>query len=331
MPVSIGRRELIAVLGGAAAAWPFTACAQERAAPVIGFLSSRRPNESANFVAAFRQGLGELGYVEPQNVRIEFRWAHDRYERLPDLTTGLVSGRVAVLISSGGTITALTAKAATAVIPIVFTIGGDPVALGLVASLNRPGANITGVSFLSAQIDPKLLELLRDVIPRDSPIGVLVNPKNPNISAKLNEMKAAAQAIGKELLIARASAEHELEAAFLSLVERRAGGVLIDADPFNSSRRAQIALLAVRHALPTIYWAREYAESGGLMSYGASYADTHRQVGVYAGKILKGATPAELPVLQPTKFELVINLITAKTLGLTIPPGILAIADEVIE
>jgi putative ABC transport system substrate-binding protein len=325
------RREFITLLGTAAAAWPLGARGQPSATPVIGFLSSRRPNESASFVAAFRQGLGESGYVEPQTVRIEFRWAHDQYDRLPDLAAELVSRPVAVLVSSGGTVTALTAKAASKSIPIVFTIGGDPVGLGLVATLNRPSGNVTGISFLSAQIDPKLLELLRDVIPGDAPIGVLLNPRNPNITKKLSDMKAAARSIGKELVIARASAEQELEAAFQSLTEHRAGGVLIDADPFNSSRRAQIAILAVRYSLPSIYWAREYAEVGGLMSYGASYADTHRQVGVYVAKILKGAKPADLPVLQPTKFELVINLNTARGLGLTIPPAILALADEVIE
>ncbi len=328
--LNMKRREFITLMGGAAA-WPLAARAQHAAIPVIGFLSSRWPNESASFVAAFRQGLRELDYVEPQNVAIEFRWAHDQYDRLPDLAAELVRRPVAVLVSSGGTVTALTAKAATATVPIVFSMGGDPVALGLVASLNRPDGNVTGVSFLATQLDPKLLELLREVIPKNSRIGVLVNPENPNITIKLNDMQVAARAIGQELLIARASAERELEAAFLSLVERRAGGLLIDADPFLSSRRAQIAILAVRYALPTINWGREYAEAGGLMSYGASYADTHRQVGVYAGKILKGAKPADLPILQPTKFELVINLKTARTLGLTVPLTLQAAADEVIE
>jgi putative tryptophan/tyrosine transport system substrate-binding protein len=324
------RRKFIKLFGGAAA-WPLAGRAQQGALPMIGFLSSRRPNESAKFVAAFRQGLADLGYVESQSVAVQYRWADDQYDRLPGLAAELVRQSVAVLVSSGGTVTALAAKAATATIPIVFTMGGDPVALGLVGNLNRPGGNVTGVSFLATQLDPKLLELLADVIAKTAVIGALINPNNPNIDAKLRDLQAAAGAIGRRLVIARAGAEDELEPALRGLAAQRAGGVLIDADPFLSSRRAQIAILAVRHALPTIYWAREYTEAGGLMSYGASYADTHRQVGEYAAKILKGVKPADLPILQPVKFELVINLNTAKALGLQIPDKLLDTADEIIE
>jgi putative tryptophan/tyrosine transport system substrate-binding protein len=295
------------------------------------YLNGLRPTESAKFVAAFRQGLAALGYVETQNVAVEYRWAHDQYDRLPVLATELVRRPVALLMSSGGSVTALTAKTATATIPIVFTTGADPVALHLVESFNRPGGNVTGVSFLATQLDPKLLELLAEVMPKTADLGVLINPNNPNIDGKLKDVRAAAGAIGRRLIIARAGAEHDLEPAFHALLEQRAGGALIDADPFLSSRRAQIAILAVRQALPTINWGREYAEAGGLMSYGASYADTHRQAGEYAAKILKGAKPADLPILQPVKFELVINLNTARALGLDVPPTLLARADEVIE
>jgi putative ABC transport system substrate-binding protein len=324
------RREFIAVVGGAAA-WPLVARAQQPAMPVIGFLSSRRPTESSKFVAAFRQGLATLGYVETQNVAIEYRWAHDQYDRLPVLAAELVRRPVALLMSSGGSVTALTAKAATATIPIVFVTGADPVALHLVESLNRPGGNVTGVSFLGTQLDPKLLELLAEVTPKTADLGVLINPNNPNSDGKLKDVRAAAGAVGRRLIVARAGAEHNLEPAFRALSEQRAGGVLIDADPFLSSRRAQIAILAVRQGLPTINWGREYAEAGGLMSYGASYADNHRQAGEYAAKILKGAKPADLPILQPVKFELVINLNSARALGLEVPPTLLARADEVIE
>jgi putative ABC transport system substrate-binding protein len=324
------RREFITLIG-AATAWPHVARAQQPALPVIGFLSSRRPTESSKFVAAFSQGLTALGYVETQNVAIEYRWAHDQYDRLPALAAELVRRPVALLMSSGGSITALTAKVATGTIPIVFTTGADPVALHLVESLNRPGGNVTGVSFLATQLDPKLLELLAEVTPNKADLGVLINPNNPNSESKLKDVRAAAGAVGRRLIVASAGAEHDLEPAFRALSEQRASGVLIDADPFLSSRRAQIAILAMRQGLPTINWGREYAEAGGLMSYGASYADTHRQAGEYAAKILKGAKPADLPILQPVKFELVINLNSARALGLDLPATLLARADEVIE
>ncbi len=324
------RREFITLIG-AATAWPHVARAQQPALPVIGFLSSRRPTESSKFVAAFSQGLTALGYVETQNVAIEYRWAHDQYDRLPALAAELVRRPVALLMSSGGSITALTAKAATGTIPIVFTTGADPVALHLVESLNRPGGNVTGVSFLATQLDPKLLELLAEVTPNKADLGVLINPNNPNSESKLKDVRAAAGAVGRRLIVASAGAEQDLDPAFRALSEQRASGVLIDADPFLSSRRAQIAILAMRQGLPTINWGREYAEAGGLMSYGASYADTHRQAGEYAAKILKGAKPADLPILQPVKFELVINLNSARALGLDLPATLLARADEVIE
>jgi putative tryptophan/tyrosine transport system substrate-binding protein len=324
------RREFITLLSGAAA-WPLAARAQRSPMPVIGFLSSRRPTESSKFVGAFSQGLAALGYVETKNVAIEYRWAHDQYDRLPTLAAELVRRPVALLMSSGGSVTVLAAKAATATIPIVFTTGADPVALHLVESLNRPGGNITGVSFLATQLDPKLLELLAEVTPKTADLGVLINPNNPNSERKLQDVRAAAGAIGRRLIIASAGAEHDLEPAVRALSEQGAGGALIDADPFLSSRRAQIAILAVRQGLPPINWGREYAEVGGLMSYGASYADTHRQAGEYAAKILKGAKPAELPILQPVKFELVINLNSAKALRLTLPDTLIARADEVIE
>jgi putative tryptophan/tyrosine transport system substrate-binding protein len=325
------RREFITLLGGAAAAWPLAARAQQPAMPLIGFLHSGSPRESAYLVEAFRQGLRETGHIEGHNVAIEYGWAQDQPDRLRALAGELVRRPVALIATSGGTVSALTAKAATATIPIVFATGADPVESGLVVGLNRPGGNMTGVSFLAKQTDPKRLELLHEIAPKATPIAVLVNPTNPNSEAQLNEVRAAGHAIGQQLFVVRASTKPELYAAFAALAEQRAGGLLIFADPFFSSQREQIALLAVRHALPTIYFLREYALAGGLMSYGTSIADAHRQVGIYAGRILKGEKSSDLPVVQPTKFELVINLKAANALGIDVPDRLLARADEVIE
>jgi len=325
------RREFIALLGGAAAAWPLGVRAQQPAMPVIGFLDSGSPRDSTYLVDAFRQGLRATGYIEGHNVAIEYGWAQDQPDRLRALAGELVRRPVALVATSGGTVSALAAKAATATIPIVFATGADPVESGLVVSLNRPGGNITGVSFLAKQTDPKRLELLHEIAPKAMTIAVLVNPTNPNVEAKLSEVQAAGHAIGRQLLVVRASTKPELYAAFAALAEQRAGALLIFADPFFSSQREQIALLAVRHALPTIYFLREYALAGGLISYGTSIADAHRQVGIYAGRILKGEKSTDLPVVQPTKFELVINLKAANALGLDVPPTLLARADEVIE
>jgi putative tryptophan/tyrosine transport system substrate-binding protein len=325
------RRHFIILLGGAAAAWPLAAGAQQPAMPLIGFLHSGSPRDSAYLVEAFRQGLRETGHIEGHNVAIEYGWAQDQPDRLRALAGELVRRPVALIATSGGTVSALTAKAATATIPIVFATGADPVESGLVVSLNRPGGNITGVSFLAKQTDPKRLELLHEIAPKATPIAILVNPTNPNSEAHLNEVRAAGHAIGQQLFVVRASTKPELYAAFAALAEQRAGALLIFADPFFSSQREQIALLAVRHALPTIYFLREYALAGGLMSYGTSIADAHRQVGIYAGRILKGEKSSDLPVVQPTKFELVINLKAANALGIDVPPTLLARADEVIE
>jgi putative ABC transport system substrate-binding protein len=325
------RREFITLLGGTAVAWPLTVRAQQAAMPLIGFLHSGSSPNSAYLVEAFRQGLRETGYIDGHNVSLEYSWAQDQPDRLRALAGELVRRPVTLIVTAGGTISALAAKAATAKIPIVFATGADPVESGLVVGLNRPGGNITGVSFLAKETDPKRLELLHEIAPKATTIAILVNPANPNAEAKISEMRAAGRALGRQLFVVRAHSKPELYAAFAELAQQRAGALLIFADPFFSSQRNQIALLAVRHALPTIYFLREYALAGGLMSYGTSIADAHRQVGVYAGRILKGEKPSDLPVAQPTKFDFIINLQTAKALGLEIPPTLLALADEVID
>ena len=325
------RREFITLLGGVAAVWPLCARAQQPAMPVIGFLSARSPDESVRSVAAFRRGLAENGFVEGRSVMIEYRWAHGRYDRLPALAAELVRRPVAVLVTTGAEPSALAAKAATATIPIVSTFGGDPVKRGLVTSLSRPGGNVTGIAILTTTLEAKRLGLLRELMPRATTIGVLLNPTFPPAADQLKDLQEAARAIGLELHLLRASSDHEIDTVFENVAQRRIPALAALSDPFLFGRRDRIVALAARRAVPTIYPFRDYAVTGGLMSYGIDIADAYRQIGVYAGRILKGTKPADLPVLQPIKFEFVINLKTAKTLGLAIPSGVLAIADEVIE
>jgi putative ABC transport system substrate-binding protein len=325
------RREFITLLGGAAAVWPLAAWAQQAAMPVIGYLNTGSSNSFAHLVNAFRLGLKDTGYVEGQNVAIEYRWAENRYDQLPALAADLVNRQAAVIIATGGEQSAVAAKAATTKIPILFTAGGDPVRQGLVTSLNQPGGNVTGMFFLSGAIESKRLGLLRELVPNTAIIGVLLNPSSPAAELQLQDIPQAARAIGQKIVILQASNEREVDAAFETLVQRRIGALLVASDPFFSNRRDQILALAAQYSVPTIYYLREFAAAGGLASYGANLAAAFRQVGVYAGRILKGEKPADLPVLQPIKFELVLNLKTASSLGLSIPPSLLALADEVIE
>jgi putative tryptophan/tyrosine transport system substrate-binding protein len=334
MASHIERRKFLATLGGAAT-WPLAARAQQPTMPVIGFLSGYPAEsfapETQPYAAAFRQGLSETGYSDGHNVTIEYRWAENQPSRLPVLAAELVRRKVAVIAATGGTASALAAKAATATIPIVFTGGSDPVAIGLVASLNRPGGNVTGVTFLANVLAAKRVELVNDVVPRASLIGLLVNPDNPNAASETSDMETATRAIGKQSVLLRASTDRQLDAAFTSLVEQRANALAIAGDTFFLSRREQLVALVARYAIPASYPSREFVVAGGLMSYGASITDMYRLAGVYTGRILKGEEPANLPVMQPTKFELTINLKTAKAFGLQIPDKLLAIADEVIE
>jgi putative ABC transport system substrate-binding protein len=324
----VKRRKFITLFGGAAA-WPLVARAQQPAIPEIGYLStSSADNTTATqLVAAFRQGLKYTGYVEGQNVAIEYRWADGHYDRLPALAADLVHRRVAVIISTA----AQVAKAATDTIPIVFLAGGDPVTTGLVASFNRPGGNVTGVYVLAAALEAKRLELLQELVPQAEVIGILVNPAYPLAEQQIGDVQEAARVIGRQIYVLKARSEGDIDIAFATLVEHRIGALLVGGDPFFSGRVEQFVALAARYAVPTIHPQREFAATGGLMSYGTSLTDGLRQVGIYTGRILKGEKPAELPVQQSTKVELVINLKTAKTLGLTFPLPLLGRADEVIE
>ncbi len=325
------RREFITLLGSAAAVWPIAAHAQQPALPVVGFLNSASPIEWAPFVEAFKNGLGEAGYIDGQNVAIEYRWAEGQYDRLPALAAGLVGRKVSVLVATGGDVVAQAAKVATKTIPTVFSIGSDPVRLGLVASFNRPGGNATGVSVLTTSLGAKRLEILLQVVPKAGLIAMLVNPSNTISDEQIRDGEQAARVLGREIHILKASTEDDIERAFATLVQMQIGALIIGADPFFNSRRDQIVALAARYAVPTIYEFRQFVAAGGLMSYGTSLTDGYRQVGIYTGKILKGAKPTDLPVQQPTKFELVINLKTAKALNLAIPSSLLTTADDVIE
>ena len=324
------RRQFITLLGGAAVAWPLAARAQQAAMPVMGYLSAASPESVSHRMAVFREGLAQTGYLEGQNVAIEYRWAEGHYGRLPEMAAELVRRQVAVIVAIPIP-AALAAKAATATIPIVFSVGADPVKLGLVANLARPGGNATGVSFFIAELGAKQLGLLRELVPAASRIGLLVNPNNLNAEAVAKDVTAAASTIGVKIDIIQASDSREMEAAFATLVRNRVDAFLVGADPFFIDRRLQLATLATRHAIPAVYFRREFTEAGGLMSYGTSSTEEHRQLGVYTGRILKGAKPADLPVVQSTKFEFVINLPTARAIGLDVPPTLLARADEVIE
>jgi putative tryptophan/tyrosine transport system substrate-binding protein len=328
----IRRREFITLIGGAAAAWPLAARAQQPAMPVIGFLHPQSPEVFAEPLRGFRQGLKDTGYSEGENVAIDYRWADNQVDRLPALAGDLVRKQVAVIVATGGSASALAAKAATTTIPIVFNVGDDPVRLGLVPSLSRPGGNLTGVNFLTVELAGKRLELLREVVPDAARVAVLVNPTNPATAAStLTGVEAAARAMRLQLQVLNASNGREIDAAFATLIRERVDALLVGSGPPFTSRSVQLTQWAARNAIPAIYSGRQYAEVGGLMSYGASLRDAYRQVGVYAGRVLNGAKPADLPVVQSTKFELVINAQTARMLGLTVPPSLLATADEVIE
>jgi putative tryptophan/tyrosine transport system substrate-binding protein len=322
------RREFITLLG-AAVAWPLAARAQQAATPIVGILSSASFSAFAGLLSAFRQGLKETGYVEGQSVAIESRWAEGHFERLPELAAELVQRRVAVMVTTGGT-SNLAAKAASLTVPHVFLSQNDPVKLGLVTSLNRPGGNATGMSLLTSALVPKRLELVRQLAPADAPVSYLMNPKAPEAEFHLSDMQAAERESGQQISVLNASSESDIDDAFTALAQR-GGALIVSTDPFFFSRYHQIVVLAAYHKIPTIYDRREFVAAGGLISYGTHLSEAYRQIGVYAGRIIAGAKPSDLPVIQPTKFELVINLKTAKRLGLTMPDKLLALADEVIE
>ena len=330
--VRMKRRAFLALLGGAAAAsLPRVTRAQPSATPVVGFLGCGFPDDQVNLVAATRDGLKQAGYVEGQNLTIEYRWAQGKYDRLPGLAAELVDRRVALIVAAGGSDPARAAKGATSAIPIVFVSAADPIRAGLVASLNRPEGNVTGISMIGSTLEAKRIELLREMMPQASTIGVLINPKYPEAKAQAQEVEEAKTRLGVTPIVLNASTEQEVEAAFDVFIRQKAGAVLVCNDPFLGSYREQLASLALRHKLPAMSFRREFAEVGGLLSYGPHFAEGYRQAGVYVGRILKGAKPAELPVVQASKFELVINAEIARMLGLTVPPTLLATADEVIE
>jgi len=331
MIAAMKRREFIAALGGAAVAWPVSAHAQQPAMPVIGVLDARSPGTTENPLRAFREGLKDTGYIVGENVALEYRWAEDQIDRLPALTADLVQRRATVIFAISPT-AALAAKAAIATIPIVFIVNEDPVRLGLVASLARPGGNLTGINILTAEVTATRLDLLRELMPSATRVSVLVNPVNAtNTDTTLREMAAAARTTGLQVKVLNASTSREIEAAFATLLHERPDALFVGAEPYFYGRRVQLVVLAASHRLPAIYSQRDFVEAGGLMSYGTNIADAFRQIGVYAGRILKGTKPADLPVVQASKFELVINLPTARVLGLEVPPMLLARADEVIE
>ena len=325
------RREFITLGGGAVIAWPLPAHAQQPAMPVIGWLSARSPAEAASVLQAFRQGLGQVGYFEGKNVTIEYRWAEGRYDQLPALAAELVSRQVRVIAATGGEPSPLAAKAATTTIPIVCTLGGDPVETGLVASLNQPGGNITGTTIMAAEMGSKRLDLAHQLVPNATAVAMLINPRFPTASAEAREVQDAARPFGIRINLLNASTENEIDAAFATIVEQKSGALIIGTDPFLLGQRDRLVRLAARHMVPTIYFLREFVEAGGLLSYGPNIANGYRQAGVYTGLILNGANPAVLPIVRPTQFLLYLNIKTAKTLGLQIPPLLLALADEVIE
>lgn len=325
------RREFITLLGGVAAAtWPLAVRAQQPM-PVIGFLSGRSQQDSAKVLAAWREGIEETGYVEGRNFAVEYRWAEGRYDRIPAFVSDLIKLRVDMIVAAGGDVAALPVKAATSTIPIVFVIGSDPVRNGLVKSLARPGSNVTGVTLFTSELGPKRLSLLQELVPTTVSIGVLFDPSSPAGPDQSKEIEAAAHDAGQQIVLLRAANEHEIDSAFADLVARHVSALIVMPDPFFNTRREQIVGLASRNAIPAIYDSREYVVAGGLMSYGTNYTSTYHQAGVYTGRVLKGAKPADLPVLQPTKFDLVINLKVAKGLGLTVPLSMQQLADEVIE
>jgi putative ABC transport system substrate-binding protein len=326
------RREFVSLVGGAAAAWPLATRAQQSTMPVIGFLNNGVSDADAyaTRVAAFREGLRENGYVEGRDAVIDFRWAEGRYDRLPAMAADLVNRHVAVIAASA-TAAALAAKAATSIIPIIFAISGDPVKFGLVSSVPRPGGNATGINFFTVAVNQKRLGLLHELVPKAAEIGFLANASSSNPTRDIEDAQAAAEQLGYKLVVVKASTVNEIDAAFATLVQAKVGGLVVSPDGFFLGRRVQITTLAARHAIPAVYPVREFAAAGGLMSYASRLSDAYRDMGVYVARVLKGAKPADLPVLEPTKLELVINLSTAKALALDIPPGVLAIADEVIE
>jgi ABC-type uncharacterized transport system substrate-binding protein len=325
------RREFITLLGGAAACWPLAARAQQPAMPVVGSLNSVSPSEWANSMIGFRKGLSQMGYVEGQNVIIEYRWGEGRYDRLPALAADLVGHKVTAIFASGGPAAARAAKAATSTIPIVFTVGSDPVEDGIVASMNRPGGNATGVSHLSVKLAPKRLELLSELVPKARTFTLIANPTNVADQFDSKGIQAASLARGQTVHLLWASTEHDIDAAFVEIAKQGADALIVSPDPFFNSQRDQLIAGVSRLSIPAMYSWREYVDRNGLMSYGASLFDQYRLAGIYVGRVLKGEKPADLPVQQPTKFELIINLQTAKQLGLTVPPTLLVAADEVIE